>query len=361
MKKTYYIATLWGILHALNDFVAGYILTTYTFNHVSQQNALALIVYAIIGFGGQLPVGMFLDDQRNKGKKSMVHLFSKVSLALILFSILFYFINSFFAIIIAGFSSAFLHVCGGSICLSQTKEKTSLLGIFTAPGVLGLTAGIAFSHIPNYILIIPFLIVTIILIYLIKSNNYSNAVVIYSGLPAKNKTAQNLESHDWLMLAILLIATMRSLIYDIINNFSTQLPQGLLLIGLSAFTGKIIGGFFADKIGWRNWVYITLPLAFIFLQLGTNNIYMLSFGIACLQSSLPISIMLMNKNLPKFTATSTAFILGVSVVFAGLPLYLFKPNLVCNFWFSKTGFSISFIAIILIIYFIAKKSKFFNQ
>ena len=50
-----------------------------------------------------------------------------------------------------------------------------------------------------------------------------------------------------------------------------------------------------DKIGWKKFVYITLPLACLFFQLGKDNIYALAFGVACLQSSVPITLLLMSK------------------------------------------------------------------
>ena len=91
----------------------------------------------------------------------------------------------------------------------------------------------------------------------------------------------------------------------------------------------------SDKVGWKLWIKITLPLAFILLQLGVNNVYILGFGIACLQSSVPISLMLIQKTLPNMPATATSLSLGTSIALAGLPLFLLKNNTIVQYWFMN--------------------------
>ena len=128
------------------------------------------------------------------------------------------------------------------------------------------------------------------------------------------------------MLGILLIMCFRSFIFDVINHVAYQYPNGILIIGISAFAGKIIGGFVADKIGWKKFVYITLPIALLLFQFGKENIYALAFGIACLQSSVPITLLLMSRSLPLYPATAAALSLGTSIALAGLPLFMASNN-----------------------------------
>jgi MFS transporter, FSR family, fosmidomycin resistance protein len=333
---------LWGMLHGINDWVAGYLLATFSIASNTQQGMLLLIVYAIIGFGGQLPVGMLLD-----GSKQFA-LFSKISIALLLATPLFWFFNPYLGIIVAGFSSAFVHVTGGAICLNANNNKVGPLGIFTAPGVLGLALGTAAANIAVYWLLVPVLAIMLIGYFILR---VKAPVFIATNQASK----PILDNHDFIMIGILLTVTFRSLIYDIMQQLGQHFQQGILVIGISAFLGKIIGGFIADKIGWKTWVYISLPLAIIFLQMGHQNIYMLGFGVACLQSSVPISLLLMAQVLPTYKGVATAMVLGVGVALAGLPMYIFNVNHISTFIFSQVGVVTTIALVLLICYMLYKK------
>jgi predicted MFS family arabinose efflux permease len=132
--------------------------------------------------------------------------------------------------------------------------------------------------------------------------------------------------------------------------------NGIIIIGLSAFAGKIIGGFLADKIGWKKYVYISLPLALLLFQFGKENIVALGFGIACLQSSVPITLLLMARSLPLYPATATALSLGTNVALAGLPLYLVSSRSVVTDWFDNGWVILLLFLSWLVIKHLSKKS-----
>jgi len=350
-NKHYRISLAWGLLHGVNDWIAGYMVMSYSLYQPIEQSSLVLIIYTILGFGGQLPVGMWLDKYKN------VNPFINTSLILLAGSVLCYWINDLAGIIIAGFSSAFLHVTGGSICLKVNNDKAGPLGVFTAPGVLGLTLGIASGNTSSWWLGLA--IIAIMLILLVFNIRLSNN----KKLPGSELTPsanQLIEGHDWVMIAILLTVTLRSLLYEVISVFAHNWQTGLLTIGIAAFAGKIIGGFLADRIGWKLWVYITLPLAFVFLQFGQNNLLMLGFGISCLQSSVPVSLMLMRRNMPGFPATATAMTLGTTIAIAALFLFIIDSIKIREGWFSYTGFT-GGIIIILIILLLIKRKKLLGK
>ncbi len=334
---------LWGILHGLNDFAAGFMLANYTFNNPSANAVLYLVIYSIIGFGGQLPVGFWLDAKRQ------IKPFAQASLLLLPISILAFFINAELGIIFSGLASAFVHVTGGAICLQVNEDKVGPLGIFTAPGVFGLTLGGIFGQYSSTPLIVIGLLVLVVGYLILKAN-----------LPAyqtqKNKLSQ-LDTHDYIMLGLLLIMCFRSFIFDVINYVAQEYSDGLLIMGISAFLGKIIGGFIADKIGWKKFVYITLPLALLLFQFGKQNIYALAFGIACLQSSVPITLLLMSRSLSIYPATATALSLGASVAIAGLPLFLINDKRIVNQYFSNNWITAG-LSILIFVFIIAIMLRF---
>jgi|GEM_PF-742486 len=303
---------LWGVFHGLNDLAAGFMLAAYTYGNGYSKSFLFIVIYAVIGFGGQLPAGMLLDH------KKQLKSFASLSVWLLPLAIVGYFINPEAGIILSGIASAFVHVTGGAVCLQVHENKSGPLGLFTAPGVLGLTAGSLLGQFGN-VQLLPVLLLALVTGFLIMNRS------LPAYKPAKEPVSE-MDAHDWIMLSILLLMCFRSFIFDTVHQVAMAAPNGLLIIGISAFAGKLIGGFLADAIGWKKYVYISLPLAFLLLQFGKENIYALGFGIACLQSSVPITLLLMARNLPLYPATATGLSLGASVAIAGLPIYMFMDE-----------------------------------
>ena len=335
---------LWGAFHGLNDFTAGCMLANYMLTHNNSDGFLFIVIYAIIGFGGQLPVGFWLDH------KKQIQPFSKASIVLLPLAIVAFFISAEAGIVMSGFASAFVHVTGGAVCLQVHENKTGPLALFTAPGVLGLTLGAVLGQYGNWQLVIIAALILAVGFLIMKSK-----------LPAYRQPEQKesqLDTHDWLMLGILLIMCFRSFIFDVINHVANDFDHGILIIGISAFAGKIIGGFGADRIGWKKFVYISLPIALLLFQFGKENIYALAFGIACLQSSVPITLMLMARSLPQFPATATALSLGTSIALAGLPLYMLPDQKMMSNAFSNPLITAVVFSCLLLCWVLADKFLF---
>ena len=308
MKKQLSISLHWGLLHGINDWIAGYLLMHYSFTNPGKESFIALVIYVILAFCGQLPLGIIVD------KLKKIKIFGQLSILLLIIATTLSIQFVFPAIIIAGIASAGIHVIGGTICLQQSENKITPLGIFTAPGVAGLALGGFCGALPPDWMWLALVLIFILFFQISKK-----------GWPAyifkKETPANTPDTHDAIMIILLFIMTLRSFIFDMINQFSTQIEYGLLILGLSAFCGKIIGAVMADKIGWKNWLYISLPLSFIFFEIGRESIWALGFGIACLQSSVPLTLQLMYKCLPSYPATASAMSLGTVIALAGLPMY----------------------------------------
>jgi FSR family fosmidomycin resistance protein-like MFS transporter len=337
MNSKYYQPFLWGLLHGVNDFVAGYMLANFMLSHNSTDSFTMLVVYAILGFGGQLPVGFLLDKQKQ------IKPFAIISITLLLLATVCYFVNPVAAIILAGFAGAGIHVTGGAISLQVNNDSAGPLGIFTAPGVMGLTLGSILGMISSSYLVIAIAAIIVLAAFIFKQK--------LPAYQAQNKDHDSqLDAHDWIMLSILLVMCFRSFIFDVMNAAAVHFEHGILILGISAFLGKVIGGFMADRIGWKKFIYITLPLAFVLFHFGKENIYALAFGIACLQSSVPLTLLLMSRNLPLYPATATALSLGTSIALAGLPLYMRSDHVNFNNWFYSNWLLIIIFVVMLCIW-----------
>jgi hypothetical protein len=135
------------------------------------------------------------------------------------------------------------------------------------------------------------------------------------------KKQSELDSHDLAMLLILLFMCFRSFLFDVVNYVAENYENGILYLGISAFLGKIMGGFIADKMGVKKFIYITLITALLLFQFGKENIYMLCAGIAFAKLGTRYLVD-DGAKLPLHPASAASFSLGLSIVLAGLPLFL---------------------------------------
>jgi FSR family fosmidomycin resistance protein-like MFS transporter len=343
VSNKYKIAVLFGASHGINDFIAGYLLSNMSANSTNWQlNSISFLVYSIVAFGGQLPAGIIVD----KSKK--IKLFSLISLSLMLFAIAFSYVNIFVAILLSGIASAFIHVCGGAACYVSDNKSSTLAGIFTSPGVVGLILGGIIGTMQFHFFFVFAFVLIAILFFLIKIK-----IPSYSAIP-ETKNESLLDTHDFFMLILLLAITFRSLFWNIAHMMCFENNEWLLGIAFSAFTGKLIGGYISDKVDWRKFVFVTLIFSTILLNIGKNYLPVFCIGVALLQSAVPITLVLMQNYMQKNPATAAGLSLGVAIALAGLPTYLNQFRLIQD---NKTFLLLLSIAYIFSNCWVIKKYK----
>jgi len=332
MVNKYKLAGLFGIAHGVNDFIAGFLLSNLSTHSINwKQNSIAFLLYSTIAFGGQLPAGIMVD------KTQKVKLFSVLSLVLMLLSILFFYQNIFIAILLSSVASAFIHVCGGAVCFNADNKKATLAGLFTAPGVLGLIIGgvLGASSFTN-LYVFSFLLLLLLLV-LLKSNlpTYTTQEIA--------TTKHLLETHDFFMLILFLAIAFRSLFWNIIHIYCLENKMWLLAIGISAFLGKLFGGFMYDKVDGKKFIMISILFSAILLNVGKQNIWIISIGTALLQSAVPITLLMVQQFLKNKPATGAGIALGMAIALAGLPTYFQEFRSIQNNWEIFIAISILFL------------------
>lgn len=319
MSNKYKIAVLYGASHGINDFIAGYLLSHLSANSTNWQlNSIAFLAYSIIAFGGQLPAGILVDHQKK------IKTFSLLSLSLMITAVMVSYVHLLTAIILSAVASAFIHVCGGAACYLADKKQSTLAGIFTSPGVVGLIIGgivgaTSFSFFYVFAVVLLFL-----LICLIRMN-----IPNYTSIEKEDKKAI-LETHDFFMLILLLAIAFRSMFWNIFHMMCSENTEWLLGIAFAAFAGKLMGGYIADKVDWRKFVFITIIVSTILLNVGKNYFPVFCVGVAVLQSAVPVTLVLMQNYLRKSPAMAAGLALGIAIIVAGLPAYVNQFRLVQN-------------------------------
>jgi len=311
MRTSYKTPIVFGLAHGINDFIAGYLLAAHTASGASiEKNTFVFLMYGIIAFGGQLFTGLVVDKTRQLKKAALL------SVLLMLCAVGVFNSNLTIAILISGLASAIIHVCGGAACYFDDNESNTMAGIFTSPGVIGLIAGGILGIHPGayFYALIPLLAG---IFYLVSTLN-----IHYKNEIKQQRFSISFETHDYVMLLLLLAISLRSLMWNMMQLLTHNETEKLIGIAIAAFMGKLFGGYLCDRVSWKKFVYITTFLSAILLTAGKTYQPLFYIGVACLQSGIPITLVLMQNLLRTMPATASGLALGVALVLSGLPMYV---------------------------------------
>jgi FSR family fosmidomycin resistance protein-like MFS transporter len=304
-----------GFAHGVSDGAAGLLIGSLAASSPATQITLLVLVYNALAFGSQPLIGYFADSLRSP------RLFASGGLALMAVSLLSRWLGfSEAAVVIAGLASAAFHVGAGALTLRSCGGRSDAAGLFAAPGVVGLAMGGALAVSGHY-LYLPFLILLLPLMFLIQA--WPVPPLLPSNLKAPKEPV--FESHDWIMIGLLTAVALRCLLWTSFQLASAGQINALIALGIAAGVGKVVGGFAAERLGYRRWTLLSLAIAAPLLAFAGKKLALLLPGVALLQSSIPCSIAAMAHLLPGRPATATGLVLGLAVALGGLPTLLSIP------------------------------------
>ncbi|MGB4205126.1 MAG: hypothetical protein WBJ84_05835 [Bacteroidales bacterium] len=316
MNLNYKRAAGFGFAHGINDFIGGYLLS-YLAGHGQNKYVIfyAFLIYSLIAFGGQLPVGIVLD------KVQKLKSFSLFGVAAMAGAIILAPFHLLAAIILSGIASAFVHVCGGTVCYLSKQDDATLMGMFASPGVIGLVLGTVLGAISQTILVSLRMLLPLAALFIwMQRISFPSYEIVKK---ESTKTDQLIsEQHDFFMIVLLAAIAFRSLLWNMVQLIHLQDYYWILGLGISAGIGKLAGGYLSFKINWKNYILISMFAAILFLNIDRGNFWLFCIGVALLQSALPVTVLLMQNFFKTLPATAAGLSLGVAVILAGLPTYL---------------------------------------
>ncbi|GAB4135412.1 MAG: hypothetical protein Fur0041_09410 [Bacteroidia bacterium] len=323
-----------GLSHALNDFIAGALLSISAATP-DANTPLHFTMYSALAFGMQLPAGLFA-DRTQKTKQLFL-----LSLVLMLTAALTGSIHLTSAILISGCASALLHTCGGALSLQLPFAQGFASGFFSAPGIIGLTLGGLYGQ--GHLMFTGILVIVPLITFLFYKKEEGSTV--------NTKTESFIpDAHDVFMLLLLLIMTLRSALWDIFHLISNDDTVLLLGLAFSAASGKIIGGWLSDRTDQIKLLCGNLSIALALLQFTGKSIYFLYAGIALLQSTITPAIIILHKRMKNLPAVANGLILGTAVAAGGV-IYLFEAEQVF------TLLSITLLSVVTVFYFVMRRRK----
>jgi FSR family fosmidomycin resistance protein-like MFS transporter len=316
-RFSYRLPLVLGLAHGVSDGAAGLLLGSLATSAPGTQIALLVLIYNALAFGGQPLIGYFADNLRAP------RAFAAGGMVLLIAGLLSRSIGSGeIAVLLAGLGSGAFHVGAGALTLRSCGGRSDAAGLFAAPGVVGLAIGGALAVSGHY-LYLPFVISLVGLVLLVQA--WPNPPHLISD--SKPPKEPIFESHDWIMIGLLTAVALRSLLWTSFQLASSGQITALVAMGIAAGAGKLIGGFAAERLGYRRWTLLSLLVAAPLLAFAGKKLLFLLPGVALLQSSIPCSIAAMARLLPARPATATGLVLGLAVALGGFPTLLAIPSI----------------------------------
>ena len=220
--------------------------------------ALSILLYDIVAFTLQLPIGIAL-DQLDKNSYAALLSYALVGAGVIL-SLVPITLLEWPAILLLAIGNALFHSAGGLSVLNISQKHAGPSGIFIATGAIGVFLGtqsaqmgrlqIAFS-----LLVLLFLCALITLVVQKVNKKYWNVHNVTFDIP-------RLSSNTLLAIALLsLVVALRSYA-GMAMAFPWKSEMLLLVLSvLGVFAGKALGGMVADRIGFRTTATFSLIVA----------------------------------------------------------------------------------------------------
>ena len=220
--------------------------------------ALSILLYDIVAFTLQLPVGIVL-DKLDKNSYAALLSYALVG-AGVLISLFPVALLEGLAVLLLAVGNALFHSAGGLIVLNISQKHAGPSGIFIATGAIGVFLGtqsaqmerlqIAFS-----LLVLLFLCALITLVVQKVNKKYWNVHNVAFDIP-------KFSSNTLLAIALLsLVVALRSYV-GMVMAFPWKSQMLLLVLSiLGVFAGKALGGVVADRIGFRTTAIFSLIVA----------------------------------------------------------------------------------------------------
>ena len=280
--------------------------------------ALSILLYDIVAFTLQLPVGIVL-DKLDKNSYAALLSYALVG-AGVLISLFPVALLEWLAVLLLAVGNALFHSAGGLIVLNISQKHAGPSGIFIATGAIGVFLGtqsaqmerlqIAFS-----LLVLLFLCALITLVVQKVNKKYWNVHNVAFDIP-------KFSSNTLLAIALLsLVVALRSYV-GMVMAFPWKSEMLLLVLSiLGVFAGKALGGVVADRIGFRTTAIFSLIAAATLFVPSWEVPVMGLLGVFFFNFTMSITLASLANILPN--AKGTAFgLASFSLAVGALPALL---------------------------------------
>jgi hypothetical protein len=238
----------------------------------------------------------------------------------------------------ASIGNALFHIGGGVINLFVTPKRAVSLGIFIAPGDIGLWAGIYLGN--NGFFAMPLLALLLAV---------SAGAVFFINAPETYGNPEKIRIESKWPCAVFALVWLSVVVRTLVNTTGGYtLEKSRLSLGVlaaAAFFGKGIGGFVSDKFGWKGAGVTALLISCPLIAFTDGNLFAGASGMLLLNIVMPLSATAMAGVIPKYPGLSMG--LYCLALFAGCSIQ-FVPQRI--FFHHSLTQAISIIVVVLFLF-----------
>ena len=265
------MTALYSVLHFLVDGVCAWAMLGPLAGGMESY-----LLYNFCAFVLQLPLGAVLD--RLGGRKTPL-LFAGAGCALTL-------AGAFTGPVLLGLGNALFHV-GGGVDVIRDGGRCERLGIFVAPGAMGLYLGGLIAGKSPWLLL-PGAALMGLVLCLIRS-------------PGEISTAPSQKPPIFLAVSCFAVVVLRSFVgFQVVSPWKTG-ALALAAVG-AVVLGKMAGGLLAARFGARRVTAASLLLAAVGFWLGDVPMFGL-LALLCFNMTMPLTLYALWRRFPGFPGT----------------------------------------------------------
>lgn len=339
------MTAVYSILHMLVDGICALAMLGNFVN--AKEGQFYFLLYNFCAFALQMPLGVLQDLLHlwyKEKEEQFCFVFAMIGIA---FTIL----GAVTHPVILGIGNAFFHVGGGVGTIREDELKGWMgrgLGVFVAPGALGLYLGTILAK--KGIWSVGFGLASIIaIIFAVKAGILHKKTQPIYKVSKKTETKLKLKKGCFILgLSCFWVVILRSYIGMAVTFSWKQIPILGLISVLAVVCGKAAGGFFTAKLGYKKTVIITLTIA----TLGYLGSEMAPFGIVALfvfNMTMPMTLYLLIRALPRLPGFSFG-LLTFGLFLGFLPTYFGLPNVLSGQLLGCLGSILSMVILLIGIY-----------
>lgn len=214
-------------------------------------------------------------------------------------------------VLLIGIGNSVFHVACGAMTLENSENRASPLGIFVAPGAVGITLGTLF---PSFGWLFASALIPIALLRLVILRRLEP----FAPAESPKEVSKPAGVRNGTLPAVLLLTAAVAVraIGGSAVRFEWQ-TGGLaaLLLTLFVFAGKAIGGFVCDRLGAKASALLSIPAAAVLIAFLSEFAAPSLIGQFALNLTMPITLYLMYRVMPDSPAF--AFGLAASALWPG--------------------------------------------
>lgn len=312
------VATTYGVVHAVLDAPCAALLLHQAASATLSIDAFwtLFIVYHCLAFGLQFSIGAAVDRWRHH------QLAVQAGLGSLCLAVTVFLDVPWVAAVLAGVGNALFHVGAGAVVLRLYSRATLPAGIFVAPGVVGLAlGGLCAKWVPHWNwLLLGLLLASMVVVHWLDGRTENE--------PAPRPACPVFPIRIvWIAVCAMgLSVVIRTAVALLIGRMHDGEPYVLFSLAVAACVGNVLGGFFADRLGWITTGVGALLLSAPLLSFFAGGDLPAIAGMVLFQMTMPVTLLAIYRVFPEepglaFGVPSLAILLGA------LPVYLFPLGL----------------------------------